>query len=103
MAMLIPEATRPVEQSAKTYPEKCVICRLSDRPHAAGFYLPHMAKSDLFKTVILDGSCRAKLFLWAKPMRNAFTSKAARSIYNLITKHSGFTEKCYGHIFYRSN
>jgi Protein of unknown function (DUF1015) len=41
---------------------KCVICRLSARPHTVGFYLPHMAKSDLFKTVILDGALPRKTF-----------------------------------------
>jgi hypothetical protein len=41
---------------------KCVICRLSARPHTVGFYLPRMAKSDLFKTVILDGALPRKTF-----------------------------------------
>lgn len=39
-----------------------VIAKLSHKPGHLGFYLPAMGKSDLFKTVILDGSLPRKTF-----------------------------------------
>jgi hypothetical protein len=39
-----------------------VVCRLGAQPGHAGFYLPAMAKEDLFKTVILDGALPRKTF-----------------------------------------
>lgn len=41
---------------------ECVICKLTADPRNVGFFLPHMAKSDLFKTVILDGALPRKTF-----------------------------------------
>jgi hypothetical protein len=39
-----------------------VLCRLSAHAGNAGFYLPGIRKSDLFKTVILDGALPRKTF-----------------------------------------
>lgn len=39
-----------------------VVCRLGAQPGNVGFYLPAMPKSDLFKTVILDGTLPRKTF-----------------------------------------
>lgn len=39
-----------------------VTCRLGAQPGNIGFYLPGMDKSDLFKTVILDGALPRKTF-----------------------------------------
>lgn len=39
-----------------------VVCQLGSRPGNLGIYLPAMNKSDLFKTVILDGSLPRKTF-----------------------------------------
>ena len=39
-----------------------VVCRLGAQENNLGFYLPAMDKSDLFKTVILDGSLPRKTF-----------------------------------------
>jgi hypothetical protein len=39
-----------------------VVLDLGGKPGQAGFYLPGMAKSDLFKTVILDGALPRKTF-----------------------------------------
>jgi hypothetical protein len=39
-----------------------VVCELGNKPGNVGFYLAGMAKSDLFKTVILDGVLPRKTF-----------------------------------------
>ena len=39
-----------------------IVCDLGAKPGNAGFYLPGMPKSDLFKTVILDGVLPRKTF-----------------------------------------
>ena len=39
-----------------------VTAQLGSQPGNAGFYLPGMHKSDLFKTVILDGALPRKTF-----------------------------------------
>lgn len=39
-----------------------VVCNLGTQPGNLGFYLPGMDKSDLFKTVILDGALPRKTF-----------------------------------------
>ena len=39
-----------------------IVCELGAKPENAGFYLPGMSKSDLFKTVILDGVLPRKTF-----------------------------------------
>ncbi|HEX2980622.1 MAG TPA: DUF1015 domain-containing protein, partial [Anaerolineaceae bacterium] len=39
-----------------------VVCELGAKPGNAGFYVPGMDKSDLFKTVILDGALPRKTF-----------------------------------------
>jgi hypothetical protein len=57
---------------------KCVICRLSARPHTVGFYLPHMDKSDLFKTVILDGALPRKTFSLGEAYEKRFYIESRR-------------------------
>jgi hypothetical protein len=41
---------------------ECVICKLTSIPGNVGFFMPQMKKSDLFKTVILDGALPKKTF-----------------------------------------
>jgi hypothetical protein len=57
---------------------KCIICRLSARPQTVGFYLPHMAKSDLFKTVILDGALPRKTFSLGEAHEKRFYVESRR-------------------------
>ena len=49
-----------------------VVCQLSARPGCAGFYLPGMDKSDLFKTVILDGALPRKTFSMGEAREKRF-------------------------------
>lgn len=59
-----------------------VVERLSDEPGNVGFFLPAMQKSDLFKTVILDGALPRKTFsmgeAWEK--RFYYEAKLIRSL-----------------------
>lgn len=59
-----------------------VVERLSDEPGNVGFFLPAMQKSDLFKTVILDGALPRKTFsmgeAWEK--RFYYEAKMIRSL-----------------------
>ncbi len=57
---------------------KCVICRLSARPNTVGFYLPKMEKSDLFKTVILDGALPRKTFSMGAAREKRFYMECRR-------------------------
>lgn len=57
---------------------KCVVCRLSARPHTIGFYLPKMKKSDLFKTVILDGALPRKTFSMGEAREKRFYMECRR-------------------------
>jgi hypothetical protein len=57
---------------------KCVVCRLSARPHTIGFYLPKMEKSDLFKTVILDGALPRKTFSMGEAREKRFYMECRR-------------------------
>lgn len=41
---------------------ECVICQLTGDPGNLGFFMPHMKKSELFQTVILDGVLPRKTF-----------------------------------------
>jgi hypothetical protein len=49
-----------------------VLCSLGARPGNAGFYLPGMPKSDLFKTVILDGALPRKTFSMGEAREKRF-------------------------------
>jgi len=55
-----------------------VVCQLGAQPGNAGFYVPGMHKSDLFKTVILDGALPRKTFSMVRPRRSAFIWKRER-------------------------
>jgi len=57
---------------------KCVVCRLSARSHTIGFYLPKMEKSDLFKTVILDGALPRKTFSMGEAREKRFYMECRR-------------------------
>lgn len=57
---------------------KCVVCKLSARPHTIGFYLPKMEKSDLFKTVILDGALPRKTFSMGEAHEKRFYMECRR-------------------------
>jgi hypothetical protein len=49
-----------------------VVCSLGAKPGNTGFYLPAMPKSDLFKTVILDGALPRKTFSMGEAREKRF-------------------------------
>jgi hypothetical protein len=53
-----------------------VLVRLGSQPGNAGFYLPGMSKSDLFKTVILDGALPRKTFSMGEAREKRFYMEA---------------------------
>lgn len=53
-----------------------VVERLSDEPGNVGFFLPAMQKSDLFKTVILDGALPRKTFSMGEAWEKRFYYEA---------------------------
>ena len=53
-----------------------VTIELGSKPGNAGFYLPPMAKSDLFKTVILDGALPRKTFSMGEAHEKRFYLEA---------------------------
>jgi hypothetical protein len=55
-----------------------VVCDLGSQPGNAGFYLPAMNKSDLFKTVILDGALPRKTFSMGEAKEKRFYMEARR-------------------------
>jgi hypothetical protein len=57
---------------------KCVLCKLTSPPDSIGFYLPHMEKSDLFKTVILDGALPRKTFSMGEAREKRFYMESRR-------------------------
>ncbi len=59
-----------------------VVVDLGTQAGNVGIYLPGMQKSDLFKTVILDGVLPRKTFRWVKPKKSGFIWKAGRSAHD---------------------
>jgi hypothetical protein len=55
-----------------------VTVKLGSRPNNAGFYLPGMSKSDLFKTVILDGALPRKTFSMGEAREKRFYMEARK-------------------------
>jgi hypothetical protein len=55
-----------------------VVTALGEQPGNAGFYLPAMNKSDLFKTVILDGALPRKTFSMGEAKEKRFYMEARR-------------------------
>jgi hypothetical protein len=55
-----------------------VTVKLGGQPNNAGFYLPGMSKSDLFKTVILDGALPRKTFSMGEAREKRFYMEARR-------------------------
>jgi len=55
-----------------------VVVRLGSQPGNAGFYLPGMSKSDLFKTVILDGALPRKTFSMGEAREKRFYMEARK-------------------------
>jgi uncharacterized protein DUF1015 len=55
-----------------------VVIRLGSQPGNAGLYLPGMHKSDLFKTVILDGALPRKTFSMGEAREKRFYMEARR-------------------------
>jgi hypothetical protein len=53
-----------------------VLQDLGAQPGNAGFYLPHMAKSSLFKTVIMDGALPRKTFSMGEAKEKRFYMEA---------------------------
>jgi len=57
---------------------RAVVVRLGSQPGNAGFYLPSMSKSDLFKTVILDGALPRKTFSMGAAREKRFYMEARK-------------------------
>jgi hypothetical protein len=57
---------------------KDVLVKLGCQPNNAGFYLPGMSKSDLFKTVILDGALPRKTFSMGEAREKRFYMEARK-------------------------
>jgi Protein of unknown function (DUF1015) len=57
-----------------------VVCQLGAQPGNAGFYVPGMDKSDLFKTVILDGALPRKTFSMGEAKEKRFYMEARKII-----------------------
>ncbi len=55
-----------------------VTVKLGRQPNNAGFYLPGMPKSDLFKTVILDGALPRKTFSMGEAREKRFYMEARK-------------------------
>jgi hypothetical protein len=55
-----------------------VTVKLGSQPNNAGFYLPGMSKSDLFKTVILDGALPRKTFSMGEAHEKRFYMEARK-------------------------
>jgi hypothetical protein len=55
-----------------------VVCTLGAQPGNAGFYVPGMDKSDLFKTVILDGVLPRKTFSMGEAHEKRFYMEARK-------------------------
>ena len=56
------------------------VLRLGSRPGCAGFYLPAMDKSELFKTVILDGALPRKTFSMGEARDKRFYMEARKLV-----------------------
>ena len=56
------------------------VCTLSTLPDNAGFYVPGMDKSDLFKTVILDGDLPRKTFSMGEAKEKRFYMEARKIV-----------------------
>jgi len=57
-----------------------VVCKLGAQAGNAGFYVPGMNKSDLFKTVILDGALPRKTFSMGEAKEKRFYMEARKII-----------------------
>ena len=55
-----------------------VVCQLGGQPGNAGFYVPGMDKSDLFKTVILEGALPRKTFSMGEAREKRFYMEARK-------------------------
>jgi hypothetical protein len=55
-----------------------VLANLSSQPGHVGFYLPAMAKDELFRTVILDGALPRKTFSMGEAHEKRFYLEARR-------------------------
>jgi hypothetical protein len=55
-----------------------VVCKLGMQPGNAGFYVPGVHKSDLFKTVILDGALPRKTFSMGEAKEKRFYMEARK-------------------------
>jgi len=57
-----------------------IVCKLGAQPENAGFYVPGMNKSDLFKTVILDGALPRKTFSMGEAREKRFYMEARKIV-----------------------
>jgi hypothetical protein len=55
-----------------------IVSKLGAQPGNAGFYVPGMHKSDLFKTVILDGALPRKTFSMGEAKEKRFYMEARK-------------------------
>jgi hypothetical protein len=57
-----------------------VVCHLGMKPGNAGFYVPGMNKSDLFRTVLLDGALPRKTFSMGEAKEKRFYVEARKIV-----------------------
>ena len=57
-----------------------IVCKLGAQPGNVGFYIPGMDKSDLFKTVILDGALPRKTFSMGEAKEKRFYMEARKIV-----------------------
>jgi hypothetical protein len=57
-----------------------IVCKVGTQPGNAGFYVPGMDKSDLFKTVILDGALPRKTFSMGEAKEKRFYMEARKIV-----------------------
>jgi hypothetical protein len=50
----------------------CTVCKVTSQPKTAGFFLPCMEKSELFRTVIIDGALPRKTFSMGEAWEKRF-------------------------------
>jgi hypothetical protein len=57
-----------------------IVCKLGAQHGNAGFYVPAMDKSELFKTVILDGALPRKTFSMGEAKEKRFYMEARKIV-----------------------
>ncbi|MEW6650666.1 MAG: DUF1015 family protein, partial [Chloroflexota bacterium] len=71
---------QPVAESIDYVHGEDILISLASQPGNCGFYLPAMNKSDLFKTVIMDGALPRKTFSMGEAIEKRFYMEARKII-----------------------